>query len=223
MESSKRDEASIRAAKLSADALARGEATGWFEPLYAAAHGDPERVPWADEKPNQWLIEWLDGQIPPRPGANACVVGCGIGDDAEELAKRGYDVVAFDISPSAIEWAKDRFPDSSVQYRVADLFDLPSSMETFDFVFEAYTIQALPVTVRNVAINAVANLVAPGGELLAIMRATEADDPGEGPPWPVMRSELIGMEAAGLVVDTWEDFLDGAIPRWRIHYVRPMV
>lgn len=224
MESSKRDEASIRAAKLSADAIAHGEATGWFEPLYASAHGDAEKVPWADEKPNPWLMEWIEQQSPPRSGSNAVVVGCGLGDDAEELARRGYDVVAFDVSPTAIEWAKQRFPESSVQYRVGDLFDLPSSMESaFDFVFEAYTLQALPVGVRNVAISAVASLVAPGGDLLAVMRGTEGDDPGEGPPWPLMRAELIGMEAAGLIVDTWDDFMDGAVPRWRIHYVRPLV
>jgi SAM-dependent methyltransferase len=224
VEPSKRDDASIRAAQLSADSLARGEATGWFEPLYASAHGDAEKVPWADEKPNPWLMEWLEQQSPPRSGANAVVVGCGLGDDAEELAGRGYDVVAFDVSPTAIEWAKQRFPESAVQYRVGDLFELPSSMESaFDFVFEAYTIQALPVSVRSVAIHAVASLVAPGGELLAVMRGTQSDDPGEGPPWPLMRKELVAMEAAGLIVDTWDDFMDGAIPRWRIHYVRPMV
>jgi SAM-dependent methyltransferase len=224
MESSKRDEASIRAAKLSADAIARGEATGWFEPVYAAAHGDAERVPWADEKVNRWLVQWLDAQAPTRSGENAVVVGCGLGDDAEELAKRGYDVVAFDVSPTAIEWAKERFPDTSVQYRVADLFELPSSMQSaFDFVFEAYTLQALPASVRGIAVDAVASLVAPGGELLAVMRGTESDDPGEGPPWPLTRKELSGMEAAGLIVDTWDDFMDGAIPRWRIHYLRPMV
>jgi SAM-dependent methyltransferase len=214
----------MREHRMSAEAIARGEATGWFEPLYAAAQGDTEKVPWADEKPNPWLIEWIDREPPPKPGANAVVVGCGLGDDAEELARRGYEVVAFDVSPTAIEWAKKRFPDSPVEFRVGDLFELPSSMHAaFDFVFEAYTLQALPVAVRGVAVDAVASLVAPGGELLAVMRGTEADDPGEGPPWPLMRSEMIGMEAAGLVVDTWESFMDGAIPRWRIHYVRPMV
>jgi SAM-dependent methyltransferase len=224
MESSKRDEALIREHNMSEESLARGEATGWFEPLYAAAHGDAEKVPWADEKPNPWLLEWLETQVPPKRGANAVVCGCGLGDDAEELARRGYDVVAFDISPTAIDWAKQRFPETSVQFRVGDLFELPSSMESaFDFVFEAYTLQALPVAVRGVAIGAVASLVAPGGDLLCVMRGTNADDPGGGPPWPMMRSEMVGMEAAGLIVDTWEEFMDGAIPRWRIHYLRPMV
>lgn len=223
MEPNKRDEANIAARRLSQDAIARGEATAWFEPLYHSAAGDPEKVPWADEKPNRWLTEWLDLQPVVTTGAAAAVVGCGLGDDAEELSRRGYDVVAFDVSPSAIEWAKERFPETSVQYRVANLFELPASMEAgFDFVFEAYTIQALPAPVRDVAIAAVASLVAPGGELLAVMRGGEPEDQTEGPPWPVTKAELAGYEHAGLLVDTFNDFMDETIRRWRVHYRRPM-
>jgi SAM-dependent methyltransferase len=224
MESSKRDEANIRARRLSNDAIARGEATAWFDPLYSAAGGDAEKVPWADLKPNRWLLEWLDAQAAASKDSAAVVVGCGLGDDAEELSRRGYDVVAFDVAPTAIEWAKERFPESSVQYRVADLFELPASMEAgFDFVFEAYTIQALPAPVREVAIAAVAGLVAPGGELLAVMRGGEPEQQAEGPPWPVTKAELHGYENAGLLLDTFDDFMDETIRRWRVHYRRPLV
>jgi SAM-dependent methyltransferase len=224
MESSKRDEANIRAHRLSSEAIERGEATAWFEPLYRSAAGDAAKVPWADQAPNRWLLEWLEGQAISAKGAAAVVVGCGLGDDAQELSRRGYEVVAFDVSPSAIEWAKERFPETSVQYRVADLFELPASMlGGFDFVFEAYTIQALPAPVRDVAIAAVAGLVAPGGELLAVMRGGETEDQTEGPPWPVTRAELAGYEHAGLLLDTFDDFIDETIRRWRVHYRRTSV
>jgi SAM-dependent methyltransferase len=223
MEPDNASDAAIRARKLSQESLQRGEATGWFEPLYAAAGGDAQRVPWADEKPNRWLVEWLDRQTIDPKGNAAVVVGCGLGDDAQELSRRGYDVTAFDISPTAIDWAKRRFPESTVGYRVADLFELPASMEgTFDFVFEAYTIQALPAGVREVPIAAVAGLVAPGGELLAVMRGGEPEEQPEGPPWPVTRQQLTGYEHAGLLLDTFDDFMDGEIRRWRVHYRRPM-
>ena len=222
MEPSKRDEASIRANRLAHEAIDRGEATAWFEELYAAAGDDPERIPWADEQPNKWLIEWLDEQTVPRKGVPAVVVGCGIGDDAEELARRGFEVVAFDVSSSAIDWAKRRFPETSVEYRVADLFALPSMMEGgFDFVFEAYTLQALPMLVRSIAVQAVASLVAPGGELLVVCRGSESNEGVEGPPWPLTRTELSGFRSAGLLEDSFDDFMDETVRRWRVHYLRP--
>lgn len=221
MEPSERDEASIRANRLAADALARGEASGWFEPLYRAAGGNAERVPWADEKPNRWLVEWLDRQSVSPKGSTAVVVGCGLGDDAEELARRGYEVVAFDISETAIDWARRRFPETTVEYRAGDLFELPSLMEgAFDFVFEAYTLQTLPHPVRPVAVTAVASLVAPGGDLLVVGRGSDVEET-EGPPWPLTREQLAGFVRAGLLEDTFDDFMDEDRRRWRAHYVRP--
>ena len=225
MEPSKRDEASILGARLSKEAIGRGEATAWFDQLYQAAHGDTQRVPWADETPNPWLVEWLNKHDVSARGEPACVVGCGLGDDAEELSSRGYDVVAFDISPTAVEWARRRFPESSVEYRVEDLFSLPGPLErSFDFVFEAYTLQPLPESIRGVAIAAVANLVAPGGELLVVTRGREPEEPvPEAPPWALSTAEITGFEASGLLLDSLDDFMDGEVRRWRIHYLRPMV
>ena len=59
---------------------ADGGATAWFEPLYASAEGDPSKIPWADERPNPWLVEWLDQHDPAqssvprmRPRRSRCV------------------------------------------------------------------------------------------------------------------------------------------------------
>ena len=35
---------------------------GWFEDLYARANDDTDIIPWADLKPNQNVVEWLDRQ-----------------------------------------------------------------------------------------------------------------------------------------------------------------
>ena len=60
-----------------------------------------------------------------RPADRAVVVGAGLGADAELLASRGYRTVAFDLAPSAVELARSRYPGTAVDYRVADLLDLP--------------------------------------------------------------------------------------------------
>ena len=213
--------------RLAAESISHGDATGWFDEVYRAAGDDPSRIPWADEKPNRWLVEWLDREHPETTGSTAVVVGSGLGDDAEELARRGFEVTAFDISETAIAWARRRFPDSTVEYRNADLFALPSLLEgAFDFVFEAYTLQPLPVDVRGNAIAAVASLAAPGGSVLIVSRGRDDDEPTSGPPpWPLSHGELKGLERAGLMLDRFEDYMDPdrdpPIRRFRAHYVKP--
>lgn len=213
--------------RLAAEAVARGDATGWFDEIYKAASGDASVIPWADQKPNPWLIEWLDREKPVARGSTAVVVGCGLGDDAEELSRRGFEVTGFDISETAIEWARRRFPDSAVEYRTGDLFNLPGPMEgAFDFVFEAYTLQPLPIGVRDAAIAAVASLVAPGGSLLVVTRGRENDEePAGPPPWALSYAELELLEHAGLMRSSFEDFIDpfrdAPLRRFRAHYMRP--
>nr|WP_308737866.1 MULTISPECIES: class I SAM-dependent methyltransferase [unclassified Nostoc] len=101
----------------------------------------------------------------------ALVIGCGLGDDAEALANLGFEVTAFDISPTAVAWCQQRFPDSTVSYIVADLLAIPPQWhQAFDKVFECRNIQALPLNVRSWVISSVASLVAPGGTMLEIQK-----------------------------------------------------
>ena len=101
------------------------EETAWFEQLYAAAETGDAQVPWFRGGPNPFLEQWVRERAPEGAGRRALVIGTALGDDAEMLAGLGYAVTAFDIAPTAIERARRRFPDSDVDYRVADLLDLP--------------------------------------------------------------------------------------------------
>jgi len=165
-------DARAQARALANEYLSRSDPLGWFEPLYAKADGQSSAVPWADLKPNPNLTIWLDREHTDGAGRTAMTVGCGLGDDAEELAKRGFNVAAFDISPTAINWARRRFPQSRVHYSATDLFATPKTWSrAFDFVFEAYTLQVLPKELRRRAVDCIADLVAPNGQLLIIVRA----------------------------------------------------
>jgi SAM-dependent methyltransferase len=139
----------------------------------------------------------------------AIVVGCGLGDDAEELTRRGFAVTAFDVSPSAIEWCKRRFTSSPVKYQQADLFTLPADWSgAFNFVFEAYTIQALPRSIRPQAIAAVASLVAADGELLVICRGREDHEDEGSLPWPMTHAEIASFQQHGLKRTSFENYFD---------------
>lgn len=52
-------------------------------------------------------MTWVTAHPTPSP-ARAVVIGCGLGDDAEYLASMGYEVTAFDISPTAIAMCHTR-------------------------------------------------------------------------------------------------------------------
>lgn len=87
-------------------AVARGDPTGWFEELYRLAEVRPDVLPWSDKRVNTRLVSWAEKNAIVGGGRRALVVGCGYGDDAEWLSSRGFRVLAFDISATAISAAR---------------------------------------------------------------------------------------------------------------------
>jgi SAM-dependent methyltransferase len=204
--------------------LASGDALGWFETLYSQAAGDAAIIPWADLIPNPNVINWLNQHQIAGAGREALKIGCGLGDDAEELARRGFRTTAFDISASAIAWCRRRYPQSPVSYVAEDLFRAPMEWRgKFDFVLESYTLQVLPPSLRREAINHIAAFVAPQGTLLVVSRGREPDDSQGELPWPLTKDELKEFLSLGLKEVSFEDYLDEEQPpvrRFRIAYHR---
>ncbi len=212
-----------RARQLAAEYTDRGDPTGWFEQLYREADQGTAKIPWADLQPNPNLLEFWERHAFPVQGA-ALKIGCGLGDDAEQLSRWGFETVAFDIAPTAIRECQRRFPDSRVAYTTADLLSPPEQWRgRFDFVLESYTLQVLPPELRPKAISNVSGFVKPQGHLLAIARARDVTDPPGLMPWPLTRDELDGFLNAGLEQESFEDYLDGEQPparRFRVLYRR---
>ena len=177
-----------------------GDRKTWFENVYDFADGDPAAVPWADLAPKPALMQWLaNNPADVGRGARALDIACGLGDNAEALSDAGYQTTAFDLAAGAIQWARKRFPESSVDYQVGDLFDPPSDwFGAFDLVHEYYTIQALSGDLRTSAYSAIGKLVAPGGLLLVVCRSRENGAEVDGPPWPLSRDELSAFDNLGL-------------------------
>jgi hypothetical protein len=114
-----------------------------------------------------------------------------------------------------------------VLFQVADLLAPPSAWASaFELVVEIYTVQALYGTARAAAIEALPGLVAPGGTLLVIARATDGEAPVRDPammPWPVTKGELDAMAGRLLAARSVEKFLDEENPpklRWRAEFSR---
>jgi SAM-dependent methyltransferase len=206
------------ARELAASHLQQGDPLGWFDILYRRADGQPAKIPWADLKPNPHLVEWLRDSPPDatlRPG-RALVIGCGLGDDAELLSSLGWSVVAFDISAEAIRWARQRFPQSKIDYRTVDLFNPPADWRRrFDLVVEAYTLQVLPPTLRAQAVPIIADWVCPNGLLFLIARGRSESDPPGQMPWPLTEPEVRSFASAGLDCQLFQDYMDPNEPTVR--------
>jgi 2-polyprenyl-3-methyl-5-hydroxy-6-metoxy-1,4-benzoquinol methylase len=205
--------------QLSTQAIAQSNPSSWFEVLYAESQGDATQVPWAKLTPHPYLQDWIITHHPTSDNSSALVIGCGLGDDAEALAKNQFLVTAFDISPTAVTWCQQRFPDSAVNYIVADLFAIPNQwLQAFDLVYECRNIQALPLNVRSQVIESIASMVADGGTLLIItgFRQTEAEP--EGPPWFLSESELAHLKELGLTEISRLSFSESDRQHLRIEY-----
>jgi hypothetical protein len=211
------------ARRLAADSIARGDATGWFETLYAAAEQGTATVPWVDFNPNPRLVSALAGLA---GTGRAAVIGCALGDDAEHVASLGFTTIAFDVSPTAVATARRRFPKTTVEYVTADLLSPPHDWAgAFDLVVEVFTLQVLTGAARRTGFARTAQLVGPGGRLLVIAGAREEhDDPGSM-PWPLTRAEIESFRDRGLIIDSIVDFLDhgagGSTRRWRAWFTAP--
>jgi SAM-dependent methyltransferase len=205
------DDQRATARALAADALSDGEPLRWFEELYAAADRGEAVVPWADLGPNPVLQRELGNLA--VDGLRTLVVGCGYGDDAAFLAAAGATVTAFDVSPSAVEHCRRRFPDVDVTWVTADAVSPPAEWRSaYDLVVEIFTLQVLPPAEREAAGFALGRCVAPGGRLFVYCRAREPEDSPGTMPWPLTADEVLGLAAEGLEIERFEDFLDDEQP-----------
>lgn len=215
-----------RAQQLAAEALARGDHGGqWFESFYAGTGRDLDHVPWTDGEPHPRFLDWAQPAACEGAGRPALVVGCGTGQEAAWLAGHGWAVTAFDVSASAIAWARERHRDAGATFQVADLLDPPPQwMHAFALVVEIHTVQVLRDEPRARAIANIASFVAPGGRLFLLAHArAEDEDPGEL-PWPLTPAEVDSFLAHGLTAERREDLTDpgaGAQRRFRVVFRRP--
>lgn len=107
---------------------------------------------WPDEKPGltmeeaqQHMFEKLISFLP-EPPARVLDVGCGLGLSAYLLALRGYVVTAIAPSSELIEYARQRYGDSSVDFKALDFLGNNDSIlakESFDVLFFQESMQYL--------------------------------------------------------------------------------
>lgn len=114
--------------------------------------------------PNLWLaagVHWL------RPGAQVLSVADGEGRNGVWLARQGFRVTAFDLSPVGVERARELAAEAGVaiDLRVADAADWPWQATRYDAV-AAIFVQFAPPALRDRIFAGIQEALVPGGVLI---------------------------------------------------------
>lgn len=179
--------------------------------------------------PRDWEQAYVDGRVPwdlgsappalealvaRTPPGRVFVPGAGRGHDARAWARGGSAVTALDVSPTAVAEARalDAASGAVVTWIAGDLFDLPRDLAgAFDVVWEQTCFCALAPEQRDAYVDAVADVLAPGGRFHGILWNT--GQPG-GPPYAVTGEDIdrhLGRRFEILAVTPIEPWTDA---RW---------
>jgi len=200
-----------RTKEIASEFAEKGDTSGWFDALYREAEGNTEKIPWADLEPNKFLARYAAKINLRGDGRTALVVGCGLGDDARFLYDLGFRVSAFDISPTAIDWARKLHADTDIHFEVMDLFAPRTDwLGKFELVVEVYTIQPLPLAMRPKVIESIAAFVGKQGRLIVVTRGRDNDEETGTVPWALSPDDLSNFESNGLRQIYFEEIFDEA-------------
>ena len=123
-------------------------------------------------------------------GARILIPGCGTGYEVGFLAERGYDVLAIDFSPEAIELARATLGHFADRLQLADFFEFDPGALPFDAVYERAFLCALPRKTWARYAQRMTELLAPGKALAGFF--FYGDNP-RGPPFGTAPAELHGL------------------------------
>ena len=159
------------------------------------------------------LLSWLPQDLTGRRVLDA---GCGTGAFAVEVARRGAEVVAIDLSPTLVNLARERLPEelaSRIDFRSGDMLD--SALGSFDHVVAMDSIIHYQT---DDAVDALARLAtrtstsilftfAPRTPMLAAMISFGRLLPrGDRAPWlePMAEAKIATLMAANPVLLPWK-------------------
>jgi 2-polyprenyl-3-methyl-5-hydroxy-6-metoxy-1,4-benzoquinol methylase len=156
--------------------------------------------PWDSGRPSTELQRVLaEEKIDP---CRCIELGCGTGTNAVWLAQQGFDVTGVDISPLAIDRARERAAAAGVAvcWRVADVLDPPNLGEPYGFFFDRGCYHVVRRDDVHSFLRTLDRITEPGTLGLVLTgNAREPRDPGP----PVVDEETLRQELGQLFQIVW--------------------
>lgn len=174
-------------------------------------------MPWDTDTPDQELVAFVRGQG--MSHGRALDIGCGTGTHALWLAAQGFEVVAIDISPRAIERARVRAAGAPgadrVRFDVVDFLAVPPGGGPFDLVFDRGVFHVFDAAQDRARFaSQVGRVLASSGHWVSLLGSTEGPPREEGPPRRSARDIATAIEPALEITElrTTMSAFDGPVP-----------
>jgi len=155
------------------------EAQHWEE-VYA--RGNPEALPWNAGGPDPDLVRLVtEGTI---PVGQALDIGTGLGHDAVFLIRHGFNVIAIDLSPSALKLARENASAAGFFgfFQQGDIRRIPVEDHFVDFANDRGCFHVLAPADRPKAVDEVGRVLRKGG--LYLLHVFSDKEP-PSPPAPL--------------------------------------
>ena len=160
--------------------------TTWWEGLYATS--DVADLPWYTPNLDPDFERSLAAQN--LQGSRVLDLGTGPATQAMNLARRGFDVIGTDISPSAIKKAKaaSKAAGLKIEFRVDDILRSKLEAKLVDVIVDRGVFHVLPPEKRSVYVETVHRILRPQGWLL--LKCFSDKEPGTYGPYRIAAKEL---------------------------------
>ena len=143
-------------------------ATPQLEAYYAKRAREYEKIYEKAERQDE--LRWLRARLPKLFAAKRVLeVACGTGYWTQHLARRAQSIVALDASPETLELAAAKeLPPQRVTFRVADAYDLPGELGSFDGAFAGFWWSHVPLRSQAAFLDSLDRRLAPGARVVLL-------------------------------------------------------
>lgn len=140
-----------------------------MNPTYVHGYDPRENIRLQDQAST--LVDLLHSDTSYPAGSRVLEAGCGVGAQTITLAKNspGALITSIDISPASVAEAREKAAAAglaNVEFRQADLFNLPDGFDSFDHIFVCFVLEHLPRPVE--ALRTLKSHLKPGGTITVI-------------------------------------------------------